>query len=205
MCLSRVLQPQWPSIWTNILVHSHKTGMTHFTHLVMHTHLSYRHSYNIIVTKKIPPPKMRNSHQVHQGKLSNTKNVCMFSSTVVMCIEREFIAHSQICLKALTLPSLLAATPFLHTTLQLACLKVADFRGQAHTNHRYALFCSAASTSCLGHTSLNPLPRVHCDCLMGLKTKLEKILSGNSIGVCCYHSEIPTWQNIRELKWVKSD
>lgn len=99
---------------------------------------------------------MRNSHPVLQGKLSNTINVCMFSPTVVIYIEREFTAHSETCLKALTLPSLLATTPFPHTTLQLACLKVAGFRGQAHTNHRYALLCSAASTSCLGHTSLNP-------------------------------------------------
>lgn len=62
-----------------------------------------------------------------------------------------------------TLPSPLATTPSLLPTLQLSCLKVAGFRGLAHTNHRYALLCSAArslkiSTSCLSHTSWSRLP-----------------------------------------------
>jgi len=45
---------------------------------------------------------------------------------------------------ALTLPPPAATTPFLLGTLQLACLKVTGFRGQEHTNHRYARLCPAA-------------------------------------------------------------
>lgn len=156
MCVSRVLQPQWPLIWTNILVPSHKTGMTHFTHPVMHVHLSYTHSCNIILTKKIPSYCLNEEFSPSTPRATKQYNKWLHVQFNSGHIDREFTAHSQTCLKDLTLPSLLATTPFLHTTLQLACLKVTGFRDQAHSNHRYALLCSAASTSCLGHTSLNP-------------------------------------------------
>ena len=55
--------------------------------------------------------------------------------------ERESIES---CPKAFTFPLSEATTPFLLTTLQLACLTVAGFRSQAHTNNRYALLCSDA-------------------------------------------------------------
>lgn len=104
--------------------------------------------------------------------------------------------HSQTCLKALTLPSPLATTPFLLTTLQLACLKVAGFRGQAHTNHRYALFCSASrplkiSTSCLSHTywlrALSPLSwsetdKLEKDGCVFLRMKINNIFTSTKTG-----------------------
>lgn len=136
----------------------------------------------------------------------------MFTSTVVIWLQREFTSHSQTCLKALTLPSPLATTPFLLTTLQLACLKVAGFRGQAHTNHRYPLLCSAArplkiSTSCLSHTSLNPDCQEYIEIVWWVSKQNWRWSSLETLDVCCYHSENLSsrnrnWSNI---KLVKSD
>lgn len=60
-------------------------------------------------------------------------------SVDIFCKERQLgqnRALSKTCPRARALPSSVARTPLLLSTLQLVCLTVAGFRGRAHTKHR---------------------------------------------------------------------
>lgn len=172
MVLSGAVQPRWhkhhPCAWSQ----------DHFTATVIHIHLSsltiLKHNLEKVKKKK-PHACFLNCFTdfitVYRGrkscaaaKIVSSLVPCWFHSCMHTQTERR-VQHAQ---RPSRFHPPVATTPSLLPTLQLARLKVVDFRGQAPTNHRYALLCSAAralkiSTSWLSHTSCGERPAT-CVC-----------------------------------------